>query len=99
MAVIKESRQQSAQQGQQAGPPGDKGDDLAAAAAEGMLGPKPFVGLRPCDIVATAQKIGAQALRQPGLAMEQEAAFARELFGLLSGNAESTPPKGDKRFT
>ncbi|MFM0337304.1 alpha/beta fold hydrolase [Paraburkholderia fungorum] len=64
-----------------------------------MLGPNPFVGLRPCDIVATAQKIGAQALRQPGLVMEQEAALARELFGLFSGNAEATPPKGDKRFT
>jgi polyhydroxyalkanoate synthase len=99
MAVIKESRQQSAQQSQQASQPGDKVDDLAASAAEGMLGPNPFVGLRPCDIVATAQKIGAQALRQPGLAMEQEAALVRELFGLFSGNAESTPPKGDKRFT
>jgi polyhydroxyalkanoate synthase subunit PhaC len=92
MAVTKESAQQSQQQS-------EKADDLAASAAEGMLGPNPFVGLRPCDIVATAQKIGAQALRQPGLVMEQEAAFARELFGLLSGNAESTPPKGDKRFT
>jgi polyhydroxyalkanoate synthase len=99
MAVIKESRQQSAQQSQQASQPGDKVDDLAASAAEGMLGPNPFVGLRPCDIVATAQKIGAQALRQPGLVMEQEAALVRELFGLFSGNAESTPPKGDKRFT
>jgi polyhydroxyalkanoate synthase subunit PhaC len=92
MAVTKESAQQSQQQS-------EKADDLAASAAEGMLGPNPFVGLRPCDIVATAQKIGAQALREPGLVMEQEAAFARELFGLLSGNAESTPPKGDKRFT
>jgi polyhydroxyalkanoate synthase len=92
MAVTTESPQQSSQQN-------DKADDLAASAAEGMLGPNPFVGLRPCDIVATAQKIGAQALRQPGLVMEQEAALARELFGLFSGNAESTPPKGDKRFT
>ena len=88
MAVTTESPRQS-----------DKVDDLAASAAEEMLGPNPFVGLRPCDIVATAQQIGAQALRQPGLVMEQEAALARELFGLFSGNAESTPPKGDKRFT
>ncbi|CAE6687087.1 alpha/beta fold hydrolase [Paraburkholderia domus] len=88
MAVTTESPRQS-----------DKVDDLAASAAEEMLGPNPFVGLRPCDIVATAQQIGAQAWRQPGLVMEQEAAFARELFGLFSGNAESTPPKGDKRFT
>nr|WP_183081505.1 alpha/beta fold hydrolase [Paraburkholderia fungorum] len=63
-----------------------------------MLGPNPFVGLRPCDILATAQQIGAQAWRQPGLVMEQEVAFARELLGLFSGSAEATPPKGDKRF-
>ncbi|HEY1998693.1 alpha/beta fold hydrolase [Paraburkholderia sp.] len=92
MAVTTESPQQSPQ-------PNDKADDLAASAAEGMLGPNPFVGLRPCDIVATAQKIGAQAWRQPGLVLEQEAALARELFGLFSGNTHATPPKGDKRFT
>jgi polyhydroxyalkanoate synthase len=104
MAVTTESPQQSAKQGAQQGTqpgtqPGERADDLAASAAEGMLGPNPFVGLRPCDIVATAQKIGAQALRQPGLVMEQEAALARELLALFSGNAEATPPKGDKRFT
>jgi polyhydroxyalkanoate synthase len=100
MAVTTESPRQSSKQGAQQGTqPGEKADDLAASAAEGMLGPNPFVGLRPCDIVATAQKIGAQALRQPGLVMEQEAALARELFAMFSGNAEATPPKGDKRFT
>jgi polyhydroxyalkanoate synthase len=104
MAVTTESPRQSSKQGAQQGTqqgtqPSEKADDLAASAAEGMLGPNPFVGLRPCDIVATAQKIGAQALRQPGLVMEQEAALARELFAMFSGNAEATPPKGDKRFT
>ena len=53
----------------------DQTDDLAASAAEGMLGPNPFVGLRPSDILATAQQIGAQALRQPALVLEQEAAL------------------------
>jgi polyhydroxyalkanoate synthase len=100
MAVTTESPRQSSKQGAQQGTqPSEKADDLAASAAEGMLGPNPFVGLRPCDIVATAQKIGAQVLRQPGLVMEQEAALARELFAMFSGNAEATPPKGDKRFT
>jgi polyhydroxyalkanoate synthase subunit PhaC len=92
MTVTTESLQQSPRHS-------EKADDLAASAAEGMLGPNPFVGLRTCDIVATAQQIGAQALRQPALVMEQEAAFARAIFGLFSGSAESTPPKGDKRFT
>jgi len=77
---------------------GTPSDDLAASAAEGMLGPNPFVGLRPCDILATAQQIGAQALRQPALVAEQEAALARELIAVLSGSAECTPPQGDKRF-
>jgi len=76
-----------------------KADDLAASAAEGMLGPNPFIGLRLADVVATAQQICAQALRQPGLLLNQEVALARELLALLSGNADSAPPKGDKRFT
>lgn len=95
MAVTTESPQQSSQQNPQQS---EKADDLAASAAEGMLGPNPFVGLRPCDILATAQQIGAQALKQPALVIEQEVALARELFGLFSGSTESTPPKGDKRF-
>src|ERR1700731_58211 len=74
-------------------------NDLAASAAEGMLGPNPFVGLRPRDIMATAQQIGAQALRQPALLMEQEAALVRDLIAVLGGSADSTPPQGDKRFT
>ena len=104
MAVTTESpkqgtQQRSQQRSQQSLQQSEKADDLAASAAEGMLGPNPFVGLRPCDIAATAQQIGAQAFKQPMLVMEQEMALARELFGLFSGSAESTPPKGDKRFT
>lgn len=79
-------------------PRSNQTDDLAASAAEGMLGPNPFVGLRPCDILATAQQIGAQALRQPVLVAEQEAALTRELIAVLSGSAECAPPQGDKRF-
>ncbi|KXV11009.1 poly(R)-hydroxyalkanoic acid synthase [Caballeronia megalochromosomata] len=73
-------------------------DDLAASATEGMLGPNPFVGLRPCDVLATAQQIGLQAWRQPALLVEQEAALARDLIAVLSGNAPGTPPQGDRRF-
>ncbi|KXU83260.1 poly(R)-hydroxyalkanoic acid synthase [Paraburkholderia monticola] len=73
-------------------------DDLTASATEGMLGPNPFVGLRACDVLATAQQIGAQALRQPALVVEQEAKLARELIAVLSGNGQAAPPPGDKRF-
>src|SRR5579862_8919168 len=76
-------------------------NDLAASAAEGMLGPNPFVGLRPCDILATAQQIGTQALRQPALVLEQEAALVRELIAALYGGARDgaeASPKADRRF-
>jgi polyhydroxyalkanoate synthase subunit PhaC len=87
MAAIKDNPSQS-------GAP----DDLAVSATDGMLGPNPFVGVRPCDILATAQQIGAQAVQHPTLLVEQEAALARELISVLCGNATSTPPQGDKRF-
>lgn len=74
-------------------------DDIAASAAEGMLGPNPFVGLRPRDILATVQQIGTQALRQPSLVVEQEAALVRDLMAVLGGSADCKPPQGDKRFT
>ena len=74
-------------------------DELAASAAEGMLGPNPFVGLRPADILATAQQISTQALRQPALVVEQEAALVRDLIAVLGGSAPFAPPQGDKRFT
>ena len=73
-------------------------DDVAARAPDGMPGPNPFVGLRPCDIVATAQQIGAQVLRQPALLVEQEAALARDLISVLCGSSPCTPAQGDKRF-
>ncbi|SAK97020.1 Poly-beta-hydroxybutyrate polymerase [Caballeronia temeraria] len=72
---------------------------LAASATESMPGPNPFVGLRPCDVLAAAQQIGTQAWRQPALIVEQQSTLVRDLIGVLSGNASSTPPQGDKRFT
>jgi polyhydroxyalkanoate synthase len=78
---------------------GAQPDEIAASAADGMLGPNPFVGLRARDILATVQQIGVQALRQPALVVEQEAALARDLLAVLSGSAECKPPQGDKRFS
>jgi polyhydroxyalkanoate synthase len=73
-------------------------DEIAAQAAEEILGPNPFIGLRPQDILAAAGQIGAQAFRQPALVLEQEAALARDLLSVLSGNAKLAPLPGDKRF-
>lgn len=71
---------------------------LAERAAERMLGPNPFIGLRARDLAETLRVMGAQALKQPGLVLEQEAAFARDLIAALAGNAHLAPEKGDRRF-
>jgi polyhydroxyalkanoate synthase len=73
-------------------------EDVAAQASEGILGPNPFIGLRPRDILETVGNIGGQAVKQPMLVLEQEATLARDLISVLSGNAEIAPPRGDKRF-
>ncbi|HKC44225.1 MAG TPA: alpha/beta fold hydrolase [Burkholderiales bacterium] len=73
-------------------------EPLAGRAAEGMLGPNPFIGLRPEDVAETVRVIGTQAVKQPGLVLEQEAALARDLVAVLCGNADLTPEKGDRRF-
>ena len=54
--------------------------DVAAQATEGILGPNPFIGLRPQDILGTLGDIGGQAVKQPMLMLEQEAALARDLI-------------------
>ncbi len=58
----------------------------------------PFIGLRACDVLDTVRQVGAQAVRQPTLLLEQKAALARELMATLSGNGAAEPQKGDKRF-
>jgi polyhydroxyalkanoate synthase subunit PhaC len=76
--------------------PGAEG--VAAQATEGILGPNPFIGLRPRDVLGTVGSIGGQALKQPMLVLEQQAGLARDLISVLSGNAEIAPSGGDKRF-
>jgi polyhydroxyalkanoate synthase subunit PhaC len=76
--------------------PGAEG--VAAQATEGILGPNPFIGLRPQDVLETVGSIGGQALKQPMLVLEQQAGLARDLISVLSGNAEIGPSGGDKRF-
>lgn len=83
---------------EQPAPAGTAPDEVAAQAVDGMLGPNPFIGLRPQDVLAAVRQIGAQAFRQPGLMLEQEAALARELIAVLSGKGKTDLPQGDKRF-
>jgi len=63
-----------------------------------MLGPNPFIGLRLEDIVASFKTIGRQAVQDPKLVIEQEAALIRDLISVMAGQSELAPPKGDKRF-
>jgi polyhydroxyalkanoate synthase len=63
-----------------------------------MLGPNPFIGLRAQDIAETLRVLGTQALKQPGLVLESQAAFARDLIAALAGTADLAPEKGDRRF-
>ncbi len=72
--------------------------NLAEQATESMLGPNPFIGLRLEDIVASFKAIGRQAVQNPKLVVEQEAALIRDLISVMAGQSELAPPKGDKRF-
>src|SRR5438093_7127413 len=72
--------------------------DLAVQAADGILGPNPFVGLRPQDILASLREIAQQAVQHPTLVIEQEAALVRDLVSILSGGSNLAPAQGDKRF-
>jgi polyhydroxyalkanoate synthase subunit PhaC len=72
--------------------------DLAVQATESMLGPNPFIGLRLEDVVASFKAIGRQAVQDPRLLIEQEAALIRDLIAVMAGQSTLAPPKGDKRF-
>jgi polyhydroxyalkanoate synthase len=72
---------------------------IAAQAAEGVLGPNPFVGLRPADLVASLGDIGRQVLQAPLQALQSETRLASTLFSVLGGSSDIAPVKGDKRFS
>jgi polyhydroxyalkanoate synthase subunit PhaC len=74
------------------------GDDVAARAAEGMLGPNPFVGLRSQDVLEQFNKIAAAAAKHPQLILAQQVALARKLMTICSGKSEVAPSADDKRF-
>ncbi|WP_322036890.1 alpha/beta fold hydrolase [Burkholderia cepacia] len=76
----------------------DSHDDLGAAAADRVLGPNPFVGLRGRDVVVGASELAIAAARNPSLLLEQEAALIRELTAILIGKSDVVPEASDKRF-
>jgi polyhydroxyalkanoate synthase len=78
--------------------PSDAPEEIAARAAEGMLGPNPFIGLRTGDVLAGLGEVIGLAARRPMLLLEQEAALVRELISAAAGSSELAPAAGDKRF-
>jgi polyhydroxyalkanoate synthase subunit PhaC len=74
-------------------------EQLIEHATEGMLGPNPFIGLRPQDIAAALRELAQQAVEHPALLLEQEAALLREFMAIMSGSSKLSAAPGDKRFT
>jgi polyhydroxyalkanoate synthase len=73
-------------------------EDVAARAADGILGPNPFIGLRLLDVLASFRQIAQQIVQHPTLVVEQQAALVRDLISVLAGKSELAPGPGDKRF-
>jgi polyhydroxyalkanoate synthase len=77
---------------------GQAANEIAAQAAEEVLGPNPFVGLRPADLIASLSDIGQQIIQAPMLALQHESRLASTLFSVLTGTSDIAPVKGDRRF-
>jgi polyhydroxyalkanoate synthase len=76
----------------------DAREELAARAADGMLGPNPFVGLRPEDIWEQLQRTFRDMMQRPGLLLEAQAGLAKKLAAVLADNSTLGPSPGDRRF-
>jgi polyhydroxyalkanoate synthase len=78
---------------------GKAAEDVATQAAEEMLGPNPFVGLRPSDLTASLTDIGRQVFQAPMMALRHETQLASTLFSVVTGSSDIAPRKGDRRFS
>ncbi|CAG9166178.1 Poly(3-hydroxyalkanoate) polymerase subunit PhaC [Cupriavidus laharis] len=65
--------------------------------APAVTGPNPFVGMRPEDLMSTAQQIGAQCVQEPTLLLEQQTRLAQDLMAVVDGSAPA-PTTRDRRF-
>ncbi|WP_020178273.1 alpha/beta fold hydrolase [Methylopila sp. M107] len=74
----------------------EEGDDLARNAAETMLGPNPFVGLRFTDLTRSLLGAWGAVLKNPTTMLEQYGAFLRGTMAALDPSSDGVT--GDKRF-
>lgn len=72
-------------------------EDLAQSAAETMLGPNPFIGLDPKDIVPTFMGAWASLLKNPTVMVDAYTGFLQQSMSAMESSAQ--PAKGDKRFS
>lgn len=75
----------------------DAVDGIAEHAAETMLGPNPFVGMRHDDILKSLADLWVAMLRDPMSALDQQARIVRET--LFPPEKATQAPAGDKRFS
>jgi polyhydroxyalkanoate synthase len=80
-------------------PPARGASDIAAQAAEQMLGPNPFIGLRPMDIMATLKSLSNEVVTSPGLVWQYDTNLVMSLLAIMSGKSELAARKGDRRFS
>ena len=57
----------------------DGTQQLVDSATDGILGPNPFIGFRPQDIMAALREFAHQVGQHPALVVEHQAAFLRRL--------------------
>lgn len=74
------------------------GDHLSVRAAEGMLGPNPFVGFSRKQFLAASATLAAGALKAPLTLLEHEAAAVHDLIRVVAGKSDIAPDPADRRF-
>ncbi len=72
--------------------------EVAANAADNILGPNPVIGVRPRDIVETAGAILRQMILEPDVTFKHTNQWILELFNAMSGTSQIAPDKKDRRF-
>ena len=72
--------------------------ELAAQAAENILGPNPFIGLNKQDILDAWLTLANQAAQQPAKLAQHHLSFLQEMAKAFIGVSDKTPAKGDRRF-
>ena len=73
-------------------------DEIAGRAAEGMLGPNPFVGLRPQDVASALWGVAGEAWRRPRALVGEFVELLKETVTILGGSSALAPAAGDRRF-